>query len=243
MFKRIVGEDTTSIPDTVQSGCASKLQSFMIGGSRQPPECEDNPADPAFIDDHTSPTPTVTLCDEVFEFPTVDKSYETLVPPGPDAALGCDDQGDRPGPGMELFSSVILHEYMHFDALTILDEKPGKEIDDFVYGFFATQQFASNPDAIVNADSYALFALEKFWTVKCGRSFGPSDPPDDDDERCGGEVCQPDATTTATTSTLPTATTTASPLPSGCSVTTAQPGDTILTGTVTLCQSATALIS
>ncbi|KAI1623127.1 hypothetical protein EDD37DRAFT_682610 [Exophiala viscosa] len=160
------------------------------------------------------PVALVSLCDPTFGFPTLveieDPSADHRDADG-DPLLGytCDGLGDHDTDWMQTPGGVLLHELMHWTYL--LEDIPNYEdlIDENEDGFPQIADFAGpNPgdgygpyntmrlrqvkaaETIQNADSYVWYAQSKYWSWKCGRTFGPSVDPSDDEKRLGVRAIQ-----------------------------------------------------
>lgn len=83
----------------------------------------------------------------------------------------CSNIGDRVSRHMLTLGSYILHEYLH---ATELVQPPLKNaVVDHVYFFYQSRNLEDKSLAKSNADSYALFAAELAWTLRCDRDFAP----------------------------------------------------------------------
>ncbi|KIW12382.1 hypothetical protein PV08_09659 [Exophiala spinifera] len=119
---------------------------------------------------------------------------------------GCDGFGDHDNSYMEVLGSWVLHELMHFQPL-FYDIPNWKAIQhtgwirDFPDGatpgmsggppngygpYYARLINALPPDPVMglsqsvgNADNYAWYALSKYWSLTCGKPFGPSNTRED----------------------------------------------------------------
>ncbi|KAK4675965.1 hypothetical protein QC764_507865 [Podospora pseudoanserina] len=88
---------------------------------------------------------------------------------------------------------TLLHEYLHYDLMiqssfgSIVDnpdDKPG-------YGPVAVYDRLPKDLARVNADSYAYYAAEVYWSLICQKEFqGPREGIDDADPDCGEQTCE-----------------------------------------------------
>ena len=120
----------------------------------------------ALTSDLKSPTRMI-LCPMFFTRGTLGKS------------VTCDTIGDRVGPDMATRGHTVLHEYTH--APEVLQpifgngRSPKGRTSDHAYGFDGSRKLDKNY-AWDNADSYAAFATELFWTVTCDRDFDPPLP-------------------------------------------------------------------
>lgn len=91
----------------------------------------------------------------------------------------CDDIDHRLSRRMRTMGTELLHEYTHNPKIVSTIIAPGHPqavaTEDHVYGFEKSRSL--NKDlATTNADSYALFANEMFWSTKCDRDFEPPKP-------------------------------------------------------------------
>lgn len=86
-------------------------------------------------------------------------------------SISCDTLGEDVSDAMESLGASILHEYTHYTKL-ISPPLAGSSTDD-QYGWYNSQAFAPYAESLQNADSYAWFAIEAYFTIKCHRNFGP----------------------------------------------------------------------
>jgi hypothetical protein len=91
----------------------------------------------------------------------------------------CDDLNHRISRQMKTMGTELLHEYTHNSKIVspIIGAGLPRAVatEDHVYGFEKCRGL--NKDlATTNADSYALFATEMFWSTKCDRDFEPPKP-------------------------------------------------------------------
>lgn len=144
VFRRLLGPDgATGAPEL--SNIA--LQAGEPGGNaRAELDILDNPVNPPLI-----------LSEDAFVYPNRDE------------ALGCeawDDEGMTLD--MYLLGSILLHEYVHWDWF--LDDIHHGEIIDQVRGYgWEDARDLDKSKALYNADSYAWYATELFWSVPCDR--------------------------------------------------------------------------
>lgn len=99
--------------------------------------------------------------------------------------IDCNSLGDAVSSDMDSLGVTILHEWMHNDLIGAA--ATGNHIIDVNgmagYGFYAVRQLLINqPDQCINnADSFALLALEIYWTRQCktgrDRFNDPAAPP------------------------------------------------------------------
>lgn len=85
---------------------------------------------------------------------------------------------------MATAGSYFLHEWMHYSEITKAPND-NKQIDDqtitnidnkatrWCYGPFFTHQYclSSTPTPRLNADNFAWFATEQYWSAKCSQKF------------------------------------------------------------------------
>lgn len=138
-----------------------------------------------------------SLCEEAFDFPflweiellATDLSGHIL--PG----HTCAGLGDRDSDYMDSPGGILLHELMHwtylletvdrFSSLIEPDEGGFHQIRDYSnpsgvpingLGAFNAMQLKNRAryDAIQNADNFKWYALSKFWSWRCRRTFGPA---------------------------------------------------------------------
>lgn len=85
--------------------------------------------------------------------------------------ITCDQVSDAVSIDMDTLGVTILHEWMHNDLIGAA--VTGTHITDVLgmagYGFYAVRQLLANhpTEAINNADSFTLLALEVYWTKQC----------------------------------------------------------------------------
>ena len=120
----------------------------------------------ALTSDHKTPTRMI-LCPLFFTRGTIGKS------------VTCDTVGTRVGPAMATRGHTVLHEYTHVTEVMqpIFGHgiPPRGKTDDHAYGFDGCRKLQKD-QAWDNADSYASFATELFWTTTCDRDFEPPLP-------------------------------------------------------------------
>lgn len=94
-------------------------------------------------------------------------------------SVTCDTVGTRVGPTMATRGHTVLHEYTHVTEVMqpIFGHgiPPRGKTDDHAYGFDGCRKLQKD-QAWDNADSYASFATELFWTTTCDRDFEPPLP-------------------------------------------------------------------
>lgn len=138
----------------------------------------------ALTSDLSTPTRMI-LCPMFFTRGTIDPSLRK-VPPGYKPVTGstvepvtCASIGSRVGPAMATKGQTILHEYTHvaevMQSVFGGGVSPKGRTDDHAYGFDRCRKLDKNY-ARINADSYASFATELFWTTMCERDFDPPAP-------------------------------------------------------------------
>jgi hypothetical protein len=117
----------------------------------------------------------IILCPSFFDFGTINGGLRAASP-GSSQPVTCNTVGTRVGNAMRTMGHTLVHEYTH--VVEIMEPVLGKGItkngctDDFKYGFFKCRKFEKKW-ATENADSYANFATELFWTTTCNRDFDP----------------------------------------------------------------------
>ncbi len=103
--------------------------------------------------------------------------------------MSCDKLSDHIDKTFDTLAATLMHEYVHWSALMkrALDTKdpPQRKIHDFEapkgsdpengYGAYNAMRIREKHDPTDNADNYAWFALEAFWTRECApqESYGP----------------------------------------------------------------------
>jgi hypothetical protein len=80
----------------------------------------------------------------------------------------CQTIGDNLVEDMFTKASCLVHEYTHFDQIT--HQALGVHVEDHAYGVEDMSKL-DKAKALTNADSYAWFATELVWSVKCKRKF------------------------------------------------------------------------
>ncbi|KAI9759839.1 MAG: hypothetical protein M4579_002046 [Chaenotheca gracillima] len=97
--------------------------------------------------------------------------------------ITCDKLGPTVSDKMlSLGGYALLHEVSHFNKVSqgpiTPFNQPQNEVGDYGYGPQKTRQLLQEPSdrVVANADSYAWFANEVYWSNKCGHGFGaPTD--------------------------------------------------------------------
>lgn len=97
--------------------------------------------------------------------------------PGSEKIVTCDSIGTRLSAAMWTTGVFVLHEYTHLNEIMETVWKKGWKTKlgptkDLAYGFDACKTLDKKL-ATRNADSYANFANELFWTTTCDRDFDP----------------------------------------------------------------------
>lgn len=132
----------------------------------------------ASLRQHDPDHPKLIFCEpDVFKFGAIAQDY-----PGAHKVV-CQTCYPRVSKRMEVFGTVVLHEYIHWEKLAspVLKGPFGLEFpDDVVCGCWDVRQL-SKEDARDNADSYAWLATEVFWRYQCEGSFGPIQDPTEED--------------------------------------------------------------
>lgn len=154
------------------------------------------------MSDGASEMNMISLCEEVFEFPSLPEIEDPPNQPWARDAWGkplpgftCNGLGDTDSDWMASPGATLLHELMHWSYL--LKDTPGFSdlIDKDEAGLPQVRDFSQPqshpPDgmgafharllkdfgpyvAIQNADNYRWYALSKYWSWKCKRGFGPA---------------------------------------------------------------------
>ncbi|KAH0846183.1 hypothetical protein FOPE_12510 [Fonsecaea pedrosoi] len=159
------------------------------------------------------------MCDEAFEYPSPEEvanpPSSVKAPEGnPEPGYTCDGLGDDDSDWMTSPGGILLHELLHWtfllDDITgfsdIIDENDDEfpQIVDFWgpdppdgYGPFHAMQLRSQGAyvAIQNADTYRCYAQSKYWTWKCGKSFGRAQSDEDNTRRTGIRIIRGDLET------------------------------------------------
>ena len=103
-------------------------------------------------------------------------------------AMTCDRCYPRISFRMRNIGMIMLHEYTHWEKLVSPVMKPNfnvKSTSDRADGCFKTRlenKYVDGKKARSNADSYAWFANELWWTQACVASHGPLTPPTIDED-------------------------------------------------------------
>ncbi|EXJ93943.1 hypothetical protein A1O1_02336 [Capronia coronata CBS 617.96] len=151
------------------------------------------------ISDQASQIALVSLCEELFQFPSLqeieDPPYVPWARDGqgrPLPGFTCDGLGATDSDWMASPGATLLHELMHWSYL--LEDMPGfsELIDKDEAGLPQIRDhsdLSSDPPdgmgafhakllkdrgpfaAIQNADNYRWYTLSKYWSWKCGRGF------------------------------------------------------------------------
>ncbi|KIW76207.1 hypothetical protein Z517_10953 [Fonsecaea pedrosoi CBS 271.37] len=161
----------------------------------------------------------VSMCDEAFEYPSPE---ETANPPSsvkapesnPEPGYTCDGLGDDDSDWMTSPGGILLHELLHWtfllDDITGFSDIIDENDDEFPqivdlwgpdppdgYGPFHVMQLRTQGAyiAIQNADTYRCYAQSKYWTWKCGKSFGRAQSDEDNTRGAGIRIIQDDPET------------------------------------------------
>ncbi|KAI4109895.1 MAG: hypothetical protein L6R37_000244 [Teloschistes peruensis] len=150
-----------------------------------PPDCRDTTV--AFLHERHSDRPILILCN--FNY---GKPYTTNYGVTGNLLATCDEvtASGHVGYAMYTRGATFLHEYLHFQKL-VNHIYGGRTIDDqllyqgqrkVAYGPHATYDNLNKKFlARINADSYAWYALQVFWTQVCNFNFAPPREGLDDD--------------------------------------------------------------
>jgi hypothetical protein len=117
----------------------------------------------------------IILCPSFFDFGIINGGLRAA-PPGSSQPVTCNTVGTRVGNAMRTMGHTLVHEYTH--VVEIMEPVLGNGITergctkDHKYGFFKCRKLEKKW-AKENADSYANFATELFWTTTCNRNFAP----------------------------------------------------------------------
>lgn len=115
------------------------------------------------------------LCPSFFDFGTINGGLRAASQ-GSSQPVTCNTVGTRVGIAMITMGHTLVHEYTH--VFEIMEPVLGKGVTksgstkDHKYGFFKCRKLGKKL-AKENADSYASFATELFWTTTCNRDFAP----------------------------------------------------------------------
>lgn len=85
--------------------------------------------------------------------------------------------------------SILLHEYTHWDHLAMPPLGARTSTYDHAYNPINTRAL-DKTKAIYNADSYAWFANEYFWSSTCKKLYGDPVKGDESDTNCK-DNCKP----------------------------------------------------
>ncbi|EXJ70876.1 uncharacterized protein A1O5_05868 [Cladophialophora psammophila CBS 110553] len=111
--------------------------------------------------------------------------------------FGCAGLGDRDTAFMKVMGSTVLHELLHWPwmFLSVPDydrlipdhdhriwDYDGPWVPGGAYGPYNTMRINQLPadprtgksQSLQNADNYVWYALSRYWSFRCGRSFGPA---------------------------------------------------------------------
>ncbi|KAI9880630.1 MAG: hypothetical protein M1830_001981 [Pleopsidium flavum] len=130
----------------------------------------------AYMGDHNTDDPFIVVCDILFKHKGL---FDTK----------CEDLGDNVSYKMLTIAGTLLHEYTHWNKLA--QDIVGGEVIDQPNGYGPVNTRTLDKSlALKNADNYAYFASEVFWSVICEKSYAdPRAGIDDDDPACDG-ICQ-----------------------------------------------------
>ncbi|KAL8776007.1 MAG: hypothetical protein Q9213_008411 [Squamulea squamosa] len=115
---------------------------------------------PAAFAINFEPEPAVHVCPLTWRIPKLSDI----------AAKVC--EGSQMTLNMRYQGSILVHEFSHLKVF-----HPGRDVIDVGYGPLFVQNLRKDPktvdNAINNADNYMWFALEAYWTKRCGKAFAP----------------------------------------------------------------------
>ncbi|KAF2239302.1 hypothetical protein EV356DRAFT_169743 [Viridothelium virens] len=122
------------------------------------------------------------VCDpDGFGHGGIGKGYETV------EAVKCENIGPTVYGKMETMGLYMMHEYTHWKNLVA--PPLGKETSDEAYRPNGVRNLTKKK-AKRNADSYAWFATEDFWTAVCQTNYQDPQPSNDTDPICKFGVCR-----------------------------------------------------
>jgi hypothetical protein len=187
VFKSIFGGRLDGCDKTLENVLFSKDFDVPVWGFVCP-----NPRDIAMTIYLDTTNPTIILCPTAMLHGIIGQG--SVLPKLPDFPLPvtCNTLGDTTSWRMNTLGSTILHEWTHIvplvgQALASTHRPIDSTVDTLngnsVYGCVQTQAIADNEEAFYIADSYVWFAMEAFWSKKCGKTFGKPGPGDGNDPK------------------------------------------------------------
>jgi hypothetical protein len=140
----------------------------------------------------------ISLCEDVWQYPSLEEIYEPLDARKGTLGWGCEGLGDHDSELMTTTGGLLLHELMHWTGLLEnvpnFDDLIGEgdigfpQIGDFPgpnppdgYGPIHAKQLKS----VENADNYRCYAESKYWQYRCGHAFKESKDVADGQARTG----------------------------------------------------------
>ncbi|KAK4198320.1 hypothetical protein QBC40DRAFT_230309 [Triangularia verruculosa] len=157
----------------------------------------------AYSGDFNTDQPFIVICPRAFNKKAIgdlegkDRGDEDATDFYAGCAEGGGDIGDNVSFHFNTLGMTLLHEYMHYDlmiqatfdgtATSIIDDPDGNP----GYGSVAVYDRLPKQSARKNADSYAYYAAEVYWSLICQKEFqAPREGVDDADPDCGDQVCE-----------------------------------------------------
>ncbi|OQU98033.1 hypothetical protein CLAIMM_03870 [Cladophialophora immunda] len=119
----------------------------------------------------------------------------------PLAGFGCDGLGDRDTAYMKVIGATVLHELFHWPWMFLSVPDYAARVPDHdhriwdydgpwapgAYGPFNALRInqlpadprTGNSQSLQNADNYVWYALSRYWSFRCAKTFGPALSADD----------------------------------------------------------------
>ncbi|KAK4683051.1 hypothetical protein QC764_0025440 [Podospora pseudoanserina] len=153
----------------------------------------------AYSGDYNTDRPFIVICPRAFNKKAIndlegkDRGDEDARAFYAGCAEDGGDIGDHVSFHFNTLGMTLLHEYLHYDLIigasfgSIVDDPDGQP----GYGPVAVYDRLPKELARVNADSYAYYAAEVYWSLICQKEFqAPREGVDDADPDCGDQACE-----------------------------------------------------
>lgn len=131
----------------------------------------------AELRDYTTERPKLVVCPLGLKMGALGKGWQGI------PAVTCETWHPRISRKMDSIGFVLLHEYTHWETLmspVMLPAFQEKATIDEAIGARKVRQLTRH-QATWNADSYAWFAQEVWWTQTCRGTHGELEEPEEED--------------------------------------------------------------
>ncbi|KAJ5579631.1 uncharacterized protein N7459_005616 [Penicillium hispanicum] len=137
------------------------LGRITVRPDRTKPQCEDAVA---IMRSRSNGDGQLLVCDPALKLPVFGRDFGDI------KAVTCDNIGDRVSNAMDSLGATFIHEYTHYTPLVVPPLEDAT--DDYTEYTDVWDTFMLDKDmALMNAETYAMFATEVHFSVECERNF------------------------------------------------------------------------